>query len=257
MCYETIETKETDWHHCRTCSAIWCDSCMESMFNTARDSDDVDGGSLACPQCRTGVGEMQFLSRIGRYTDQLRCTEEAARDLVWFENLLVECVHLAECEQDGQPYFMIPPEEVGRVMSRDEICDIVDAKMGHAAGTRLRRMLRSGSYGECAALVIEGYAGSLRSDAKVTSAIPFLDLMIEDLRTMAADGQPHAERVATGLLPKISKVFEALKQAEQAEQQKNADSSATNNRGRGRGKRPSRSTGSSAGNSSGGKRKRS
>ena len=145
VCFETEETKPgVDWHGCCTCSACWCDPCMAAMFDTARDhEDDVE---LTCPQCRGSIADMQEQSRRARIKGSLECSEETARDIVAYENLLTEVVHLCECEETGLPYFTIPAETVSWIMSRDPICTIVQDKQGPAEGTRLRRMLRASDY---------------------------------------------------------------------------------------------------------------
>ena len=221
VCYDTIEQK-AEWHHCRTCSATWCDACMEAMFNTARDEDGNDGASLACPQCRTQVGEMQFLSRIARYMDQLGCLETAARDLIWYENLLCELVHLAQSEPDGQPFFLLPPAQVSRIMARDEICGVVDQTQGKGAGARLRRMLRANAYGDCTELILEGYVAALKA-AGAASVLPFLSVTLDDLKQMAEhhralerDGAEVNPCIGTDLLPKAARILERELMAEAA-----------------------------------------
>ena len=216
VCYDNIgETSQTQWHHCRVCSGMWCDACMENMFNTVRDSEDHNA-ELSCPQCRTSVGEMQMLSRVARYTEHLACTEDEARFLVLFENLFTEMVHLAECAPDGQPYFMLAPSAVARIMSRDQFCDVITESQDHAAGTRLRRMLRAERYGDCAAMALEGYAAALRAIASVPSALPYLELIASDLRQLSASAPTFA---ASDVLPSVERVV-AAERAREAQQPK-------------------------------------
>ena len=193
VCFETEETKPgVDWHGCRTCSACWCDPCMAAMFDTARDhEDDVE---LTCPQCRGSIADMQEQSRLARIKGSLECSEETARDIVEYENLLTEVVHLCECEETGLPYFTIPAETVSWIMSRDPICTVVQNKQGHAEGTRLRRMLRASDYPGAFSLALHGLARVLRGAAP--SALPFLEEIATNLSGMAAEDSPRARRVA-------------------------------------------------------------
>ena len=146
ICFESNETKACDWHHCKTCSAVWCDSCMEAMYYTARDHEDQDV-ELSCPQCRGSIANMQLTQRLNRWMSAspngIGCSEEVAHELIAYENLVSSTVNLCECEDDGQPYFMRPPREVARIMSRDEICYVVEAKQGQQALQALSRMLRA------------------------------------------------------------------------------------------------------------------
>ena len=103
---------DVDWHGCRTCSAAWCDDCMAQMHDAARDhEDDVE---LSCPQCRGSIAGMQMQGRLERITaaDGLGCTEEQAHEVVAYENLLSELVHLAQCDASGLPYFTQPAATV-------------------------------------------------------------------------------------------------------------------------------------------------
>ena len=78
VCMETDTSIKSEWHQCFTCSAAWCDKCMESMFNTARDHEDVDV-ELSCPQCRGSISDMQMQTRIDLVLSKLKgCTEEVA-----------------------------------------------------------------------------------------------------------------------------------------------------------------------------------
>ena len=119
---------------------------MEAMYDTARDHEDQEV-ELSCPQCRGSIANMQLSQRLDRWMRAspagIGCSEEAAHELIAYENLIAETVHLCECEDDGHPYFMWSPSEVARVMSRDEICNVVEARQGRASGNSLRRMLRS------------------------------------------------------------------------------------------------------------------
>lgn len=157
---------------------------MEQMYNTAREQP---GTELLCPQCRGSIAGMQLNHRIQRLTspDGIGCSEAVARSIVGYEDLLSETVHLTECEEDGQPYFMVPVCAVARVMSRDVICNCVQEKQGHADDTRLRRMLRAGDYEGVMVLVLEGFVDILRHDAGIRSVVPFLNMLVQDLRALA------------------------------------------------------------------------
>ena len=81
---------------------------MAQMHDAARDhEDDVE---LSCPQCRGSIAGMQMQGRLERITaaDGLGCTEEQAHEVVAYENLLCELVHLAQCDASGLPYFTRP-----------------------------------------------------------------------------------------------------------------------------------------------------
>ena len=171
VCYETDQTQSTEWHHCQTCNAKWCDSCMEAMFDTARDHEDPDV-DLVCPQCRGSIAGMQQRSRTARIIDGMGCTEEVAADLIAFEDLLTEVVRLCDCRPDGRPYFMKPVSAVARVMSRDEICDVVGRKMGQVHDAQLRRSIRAEDFAGGIALLLEGYAGVLRDEVRALTANP-------------------------------------------------------------------------------------
>mmetsp|Transcript_6313 Transcript_6313/g.10673 ORF Transcript_6313/g.10673 Transcript_6313/m.10673 type:complete len:282 (-) Transcript_6313:184-1029(-) len=213
ICYETDKTKQTDWHRCWICSATWCDSCMEQMYNAARDSEDIE---LACPQCRGSIASMQLKSRISHITATIGCSSETARAIVNYENLLTETVHLCECEEDGQPYFMVAPASAARVMSRDPICQIVSEKQGHAEDSQLRRMLRSADYSGAIELVLKGYVHVLRSDAQVPSASPYIESLAEYLTEMRNAKLSSCADVADSLLPIVTRVVEAEREAERA-----------------------------------------
>ena len=118
VCFETQGSAEVDWHGCRTCNAAWCDGCMAQMHDAARDhEEDVD---LSCPQCRGSIAGMQLQGRLGRLTaaDGLGCTEEQAHEVVAYENLLSELVHLCECDESGLPYFTMPAATVAPMAFR-------------------------------------------------------------------------------------------------------------------------------------------
>ena len=186
VCFETQGTADVDWHACRTCSAAWCDRCMAQMHDAARDhEEDVD---LTCPQCRGSISDMQLQGRLRRITaaDGLGCTEEQACDVVYYENLLAELVHLCECDESGLPYFTMPVATVARVMARDEICEIVDEKQGTAAGSRLRRMMRAADYPSAFALVLQGFAAVLRASSSVprASGLPSVEEMVTPLEML-------------------------------------------------------------------------
>jgi len=190
VCYDTEKTATADWHHCYTCTAMWCDACMAAMYETARDHfDDVE---LSCPQCRGSIPEMQLTTRTRRLTDAapagLGCSDAVARELIAYENLLVETVHLCQCEVDGRPHFLLPPACVARVMSRDAVCDIVGEKQGAVSAAKLRRMLRFEDYSGVMDVALDGYTSVLRDGAKVPSVVRFLEWMKKDLLEMAGQG---------------------------------------------------------------------
>ena len=110
VCYNTTEPTEgglSDWHHCRTCSAMWCDGCMEKMYYEARDNDEYER-ELRCPQCRKSVAEMQAEARLERFVEGLGTDAKTASVLLAYENLLTEAVHLCEAQTDGMPYYSLP-----------------------------------------------------------------------------------------------------------------------------------------------------
>ena len=98
--------------------------------------------------------------------------------------MLAEVVHLSACRDDGAPYFMLPASAVARIMSRDEVCDVVSRKQGSRHGETVRRSLRGEDYGRVWSVVLEGYMTVLRDDARVATVSPFLELMIANLQAM-------------------------------------------------------------------------
>ena len=225
VCYETDTEKSDSWHHCKVCSAVWCDSCMASMYDTARDHDSEEV-ELCCPQCRSSIANMQRDARIGRIKAGVGCSDETAYVLLDYENLLTEVVHVAECAEGGMPYFTMPIEAVARVMARDTMCDVVDAIQGREAGTRLRRNMRSADMASCFAIGVEGYARVLRLEAGVPSTLPFLRTVQNDLAAMVVDHPPTAagmpQRAAAtrerlhGLLTAAERVLNAEEAKERA-----------------------------------------
>jgi hypothetical protein len=169
---EESTTPITGWHHCKTCTAMWCDSCMEQMYNRARDDGEVNFG---CPQCRSSISEMQFESRLSRITERFGCSDEAALAVLGYENLFTEMVHLCECQPDGAPYYTVPLEAAARILSRDEILDVISVFQGDDAQARLRRMLRAADFSRAAALVLEGHARGLEKG--LTTPEPLIDVL--------------------------------------------------------------------------------
>ena len=218
VCFETQGTAEIDWHGCRTCSAAWCDGCMAQMHDAARDHEE-DEVELSCPQCRGSIAGMQLQGRLGRITaaDGLGCTEEQAHEVVAYENLLSELVHLCECDESGLPYFTMPAATVARVMARDEICEIVDVVQGAGAGTRLRRMMRAEDYAAAFALVLQGCAAVLRAASSVPRASglvsEILQGVVADLRAMVRGGDVRLTKMVADAAP----VLEALEAERAAE----------------------------------------
>lgn len=208
-------------YHCAICSAMWCDACGEKMYDTARDHEDPEV-DLVCPQCRGSIAEMQLATRLKRLVRTLGCSDEVARVLVAYENLLTEVVHLCECEPDGQPYFMWPPKDVARIMSRDTICEVVSMKQGKEAGTRLTRMLRGGDYGSAFELGLVGYAAALRHEARV-SPVSVIEELGAQLFELAGSGptNPHSRtpvhlQRCGQLCPVVRRVLEAEQAAQRA-----------------------------------------
>ena len=191
---------------------MWCDECGEKMHDTVRDHEDADV-ELTCPQCRSSIEEMQLRTRLERMImttaggGDIGCSEAIAKKLLAFEDLLTEVVHLCECETDGQPFFMLPPTEVARVISRAGLCTCIFEAQGHAAGTRATRLLRNENYGDLLKLAFEGYAVVLR-EARVSSVLSFLEPLAACLAAMAAEASPRATRVSV-LLPGVKGVLEA------------------------------------------------
>ena len=198
---------------------------MEKMHDVARDhEEDVE---LSCPQCRGSIAGMQLQGRLGRITaaDGLGCTEEQAHEFVAYENLLSELVHLCECDETGLPYFTMPAAIVARVMARDEICEIVDAKQGAAAGTRLRRMMRAEDYAAAFALTLQGCAAVLRASNSAPRASglvrEILRGMLIDLYAMVRGGDVRL----TNLVLDAEQVVEAV-EALEAERELEAERAA-------------------------------
>ena len=209
VCFETPATLATTWHHCRRCSAIWCERCMEQMYNVALNHED-ESVELSCPQCRGGVAEMQHDSRVARIVRRLDCADDVARLVVEYENVATELVHLSACEADGAPFFMLPAGAVARIMSRDQICDIIEKTQGATAGQAFRRQLRAENYAGAWPLVLQGYIDVLRRDAQQPSVQPFLQFMVDGLVGMIAHSSisPSAREALQELL----QVLEAQKE---------------------------------------------
>lgn len=169
VCYEETEGTQTglaDWHHCRQCTAMWCDTCMEAMYNKVRDDEEMDE-ELKCPQCRKPVADMQLEARVARILDFFNCSEADSSKLLMYEGLLSELVHVCESLEDGMPYYTLPRQVAARALSRESsMCDVVREAEGTSAGTRLGRMLRGGEYAGATVLVIRGYANALRSSVR-------------------------------------------------------------------------------------------
>lgn len=187
VCFSETEATQQGlegWHHCRVCSAMWCDSCMEGMYNnTVRDAEAAHEAELRCPQCRKSVGEMQFEARLERVVKNLGCSDvDAAHVLLGYETLLVEVVHLCEARQDGMPYYSVELEAAARILSRDETCDVVEAFQGRAEAARLRRCLRSNDYPSAATIVLEGYVAQLRQSVPHASLLGVLSLLRDYLK---------------------------------------------------------------------------
>ena len=211
VCFENQGAADVDdWYACRTCSAAWCDQCMAQMYNAARDhEEEVD---LTCPQCRGSISDMQLQCRLNRITaaDGLGCSEEQAQEVVAYENLLTELVHLCECDESGLPYFTMPAATVARVMARDEICEVVEAKQGAATGSRLRRMMRAADYPSAFALALQGFAAVLRASRNVPRASALVEELVADLAAMVRGG---CARVA-GMVVDARRVLEAERASE-------------------------------------------
>lgn len=202
VCFEETEGSEqglASWHHCRTCSAIWCDGCMEKMFYAARDNEDPDF-ELRCPQCRHGVGQMQLEARMER----LQCMDAAvAAALIQYENLLSETVHMCEAQEDGMPFYSLPLEASARILSRDDdCCGVVRTCQGAADDTRLRRMLRGADFVGAALLVLQGYTDQLRSGSSAARIDLVLEALARHLRDAVTDATGGSE--TTSIAPKTA-----------------------------------------------------
>ena len=161
---------------------------MENMYNAAMQHEDADV-ELACPQCRRSIADMQHDARVKRITQHLRVTSDVAEDVIAYENLATEVAHLCACGDDGAPYFMMPGGAVARIMSRDRICEVIEHKSGRGVVEAFRRNLRAEKYDAAWRIVLDGYVGVLRHDAKLASARPFLELMRQNLTSLAnSDG---------------------------------------------------------------------
>ena len=194
VCFaESTGTQEglARWHHCRTCSAMWCDSCMEGMYNVARD-DEHKEMELLCPQCRKNIALMQFEARQERIM-ALCADADAADVLLRYENLLTECIRLTECRENGMPFYTLPLEASARILSRDEMCDVVLDFQGRKEAARLGRLLRGADFVGAAMLVLRGYL--LHGCVSPASAVAILDATAEELHRLtthasAANNEP-------------------------------------------------------------------
>ena len=183
VCFTETEGNERGlgcWHHCRVCSAIWCDPCMERMYYVARD----EAGELRCPQCRGSIGDMQLGARIERVTENLGCADPGkARLIVEYENLLAELIHLCEAQADGMPHYTVAPEDVARIFSRAPECEALREIQGSADVTWLRRLLRDADVARAASMVLHGYAQLLRATvpaAAVTKVLRLIELYMRE-----------------------------------------------------------------------------
>ena len=129
---------------------------------------------------------MQHESRVQRVIGRLRCPANVAEDIIAFENLLTELVHLCACDEggDGRPFFMVRPQAVARILARDELCNIVERVHGRGECDKLRRSIRAMDLVAAWRLVLAGYVLVLRRDARLPSIEPFLNLLLDDLGRM-------------------------------------------------------------------------
>ena len=168
---------------------MWCDACMEAMYNTARDEQEHEA-ELQCPQCRKSVGEMQIEARKERVLAAFECSDENACLLLMYENLLSELIRLCVADEDGLPFYTVPREAAARILSRDVACDIVLTMQGGSSVlSRLTRLLRATDYAGAVALVLRGYVGLVRVAAR-QPAMPseVLEGVARYVRTVQAGG---------------------------------------------------------------------
>jgi len=201
VCYSEPDSHtEADlehWTSCRRCSALWCNGCMEAMYNRARDDADEEV-ELTCPQCRKPVPEMQDEARLERLVAKVRerppyappvgvlspsrVREFCARVIMDYENLVSELVHLCKATPGGLPYFTMPTEAVARIMSRDDgLVGLVKGLQGAQADSKLRRALRAGDYAGAAAVVVRGYGFWLQNLEKEASGAVVLQQLHDNL----------------------------------------------------------------------------
>lgn len=212
VCYsepdDTAESGLEHWTSCRQCSAFWCNSCMEAMYNRVRDEQELDDVELTCPQCRKPVPEMQDDARLERlrrvvrerppYAPPLEVLKSAerqkefcARVIMDYENLVSELVHLCKAQPGGLPYFTMPTEAVARILSRDEsVVGLVKSLQGQSADQKLRRCLRGGDFSGAAAIVIKGYGFWLQNLERGASSAAVLQELLDHLRSVDAAATP-------------------------------------------------------------------
>jgi len=241
VCYSEPDSHtEADlehWTSCRRCSALWCNGCMEAMYNRARDDADEEV-ELTCPQCRKPVPEMQDEARLERLVAKVRerppyappvgvlspsrVREFCARVIMDYENLVSELVHLCKATPGGLPYFTMPTEAVARIMSRDDgLVGLVKGLQGAQADSKLRRALRAGDYAGAAAVVVRGYGFWLQNLEKEASGAVVLQQLHDNLSALTAHARIEfdptpAKDLANLLARLVAKCREKEKEKEAA-----------------------------------------
>ena len=218
VCFADTEGTEqglSDWHHCRQCSAMWCDECMEKMYYVARDDVEQDM-ELRCPQCRKDVAAMQLEARMERIA-ALGCQDDSQLLLIRYENLFTETAHVCLAHEDGMPFYSLPLVAVARVLSRDELCDVLQAQ-ARADGGRLRRLLRGGDYVDAAHLVLRSYILQLRASvASAATVLMVVAAIAERLRDMSQHAAPpDVEERRARLLAGVQDMLEGERQVQAA-----------------------------------------
>ena len=204
----------TNWHHCKTCSAMWCDTCMESMYEEARDNREYDV-HLSCPQCRTSVADMQAEARLERLVDLGCASSEMAELVLLYENLFTELLHMCETKANGEPHYTVELHSVARTLSRDETCDIAHAVQGAAADSRLRRSLRGGDYPSAALVVLRGYVDILsRAGVCAASKVACVEWVAHYLRKTCevANEEPAIAERRAALLEGVEGILEGQRE---------------------------------------------
>ena len=206
MCYSEPDSHtEADlehWTSCRRCSALWCNGCMEAMYNRARDDADEEV-ELTCPQCRKPVPEMQDEARLERLVAKVReeppyappvgvlaaprVREFCARVIMDYENLVSERPPL---QGDARRAALLYDADGGRGAHhepRRRPRRPGQGAAGRAGQTpKLRRALRAGDYAGAAAVVVRGYGFWLQNLEKEASGAVVLQQLHDNLSALTA-----------------------------------------------------------------------
>ena len=125
---------------------------------------------------------MQARARLERVIEGLGCSDfDLAGTILAYEELLTETLHMCEAHENGMPYYTQALEVTARILSRDSVCDVVDAIQGNAEGSRLRRMLRGGDYIGATMLVLRGHVAQLRVSVPNESVVSVVDAIAQYL----------------------------------------------------------------------------